>query len=88
MSKKHYEKIVINAGGIVGRCQECKKFNGLRFVTETRNMGPSSPDSWQDVETFKLCDRCADAEKRLYANNGADVIDGRPAEIQNEFQRL
>lgn len=87
MAKNYYEKIVINNGGIVGRCQECKKIDGLRFVTETRNLCASQPDSWQDVHTYKLCDRCATAEKRLFANNGAEVIDGRPVEYQNESIR-
>lgn len=87
MAKNYYEKIVIGNGGVVGRCQECKKLKGLRFVTETVNMCPSLPSSWQDVHNYKLCDRCADAEKRLFTNNGAEVIDGRPVELQNEFIR-
>lgn len=77
MKQKHYEKIVIGNGGIVGKCQTCQALTCLRFVTETRNMFPDSPRSWQDVHTYKLCDSCSDVEKQIYANGGAEVFDGR-----------
>ena len=77
MPKNYYEKIVIGRGGVVAKCGECKTLTGLRFVTETRNLAPNSPNSWQDTCTYKLCDGCADHEKVIYAQNGATVIDGR-----------
>lgn len=85
MAKNYYESISINNGGIVGRCQECKKVEGLRFVTEVVNMCPQLPTSWQDVTNYKLCDRCADTEKRRFQNANAIVIDGRV--LMNEFIR-
>ncbi|MBS4027211.1 MAG: hypothetical protein KGZ58_01130 [Ignavibacteriales bacterium] len=85
MSKNYYEKISIQNGGLTGRCQECKKVTGLRFVTEIVNMCPQLPTTWQNVTTFKLCDRCADMEKRRFQNTNAEVIDGR--ELNNEFRR-
>lgn len=81
MAKKYYEKIVISNGGIVAKCNECKKLTGLRFVTETVNMCPSRPGGWQDVTTYKLCDACADREKNLFAASDAEVIDGRPQTV-------
>jgi hypothetical protein len=48
-------------------------------------MCPADPKGWQDVTTYKLCDRCADMEKRRFQNNYAKVIDGR--ELINEFMR-
>lgn len=86
MAQKHYEKIVINNGGTVGKCWECKKTGGLRFVTETRNLCPDTPHSWKDVQNYRLCDNCADREKLIFTNDGAEVIDGR--QLQSEFNRI
>lgn len=84
MAKKHYEKIVIGNGGMIGKCQTCKALTGLRFVTETRNMAPADPHNWQDVYTYKLCDACSDVEKRIYAAGGAEVVDGREQVKENQ----
>lgn len=85
MGKRYYEKISIGAGGVIGKCQTCKAFTGLRFVTETRNLAPDSPDSWQDIYTYKLCDGCSDVEKGIYARGGAEVIDGRADYPENQI---
>src|SRR5688500_18416398 len=67
-------KITVFRGGTVGRCQECKRTDGLRFVTEDETtLGRDA------THRHRLCDDCADREIRYVRSGGGQVVDGRKA---------